>query len=595
MNKRIVAVALAAVAPAAMSADMALNPVLVTATRSAQTADQSLAPVSVITRKDINQSSASNVTDLLRLQPGIDFTSNGGPGTTTAMFMRGTESGHTLVLIDGVRAGSATTGSFSWENLPLSQIERIEIVRGPRATLYGSDAIGGVIQIFTRDPDGVDARAGAGTYDTRYGEVGIGGSQGGWAYGLNAAYEESEGFSATNPDNSNYNPDDDGYENQSISGSVRAPLGEQASLQVRGLHSDGESEFDQGTIDSRNQTLDTRLRATLASNWDTSLQLGYATKRLETESTNPSTIDTRRQSAEWQNDLYLTDNDLMTLGVSARRDVGRNVDDGSGDTVFNEAIKNYSAFAHYTGTGGPTNVELGLRHDHHSEFGGHTMGQLAWSRRFLHNWRFVASAGTAFKAPTLNQLFHPGFGGFFAGNPDLDPEKSQSAELSLRWRSEEHSVSANAFYNRIEDLIAYEGPMNQAVNVDEARIPGLELIYQGAWERWTISANATFQRPRNENTDEPLIRRADTKAALAVGKDLFRGIHTRAEVEYVGEREDRNEDLDAFTLLNLAAQWTLGAGFTLEGRVENATDRDYTLVHGYNAPERTVFLGLRYE
>lgn len=594
MRRLSVAAALAVVTPVAMSADMVLNPILVTATRTAQTADETLAPVTVIDRGEIEQSSAGNVTDLLRLQPGIDLSQNGGTGGSVNFYLRGTESDHILVLVDGVRASSATTGAFTWQNMPLSQIERIEIVRGPRATLYGSDAVGGVIQIFTRDPDGVTARVGGGTYDTYRAEAGFGGGDGGWSYGINAAYEETEGFSSASPDGFDYDPDDDGYENRSISARFGVPLGGQTGLKVRALHSDGESEYDQGTIGTLNQTLDSRLKTTLTPNWDSTVQLGYATERLETESSSPSTIETRRQSAEWQNDVFLSDNDVMTLGVSARRDVGKNEDDAAGTTVFNESIKNYAAFAHYTGSSGPMKVELGLRHDRHSEFGSHTTGQLAWSRRFARDWRFVASAGTAFKAPTLNQLFHPGFGGFFAGNPDLKPEKSQSAELSLRWRTRSQSASANAFYNRVEDLIAYSGPMSSAENVEEARIPGLELIYKAAWRQWNVAANATFQRPRNEATDEPLIRRADTKGALILGRQWMRRLTTRGELEYVGEREDRNTSLDAYTLVNLAAQWDVGAGFKIEGRIENATDREYTVVENYNTPERTYYLGLRY-
>lgn len=594
MRKLSVAAALAVASPVAMSADMVLNPILVTATRTAETADETLAPVSVIDRDDIVHSSAGNVTDLLRLQPGIDMSQNGGAGGSLNFYLRGTESDHVLVLVDGVRASSATTGAFTWQNLPLSQIERIEIVRGPRATLYGSDAIGGVIQIFTRDPDGATARVGGGSYDTYRAEAGFGGGEDGWTYGINAAYEEAEGFSSASPDGFDYDPDDDGYENRSISTHLGVPLGDLTSIRIRALHSDGESEYDQGVIDTLNQTLDSRLRTTLTPNWDSTVQLGYATETLETESSAPSTIETRRQSAEWQNDLFLSDNDVMTVGFSARRDVGKNEDDAAGTTVFNESIRNYAAFAHYTGGSGPMKVELGLRHDRHSEFGSYTTGQLAWSRRFLRDWRFVASAGTAFKAPTLNQLFHPGFGGFFAGNPDLKPEKSQSAELSLRWRTAAQSASANAFYNRVEDLIAYSGPMSSAENIDEARIPGLELIYKAAWQAWNVGANATFQRPRNEQTDEPLIRRADTKGALTVGRQWAGRLNTRAEVEYVGEREDRSATLDAYTLLNLAAQWHMGAGFTLEGRVENAADREYIQVEGYNTPGRTFYLGVRY-
>ncbi|HEX2237619.1 MAG TPA: TonB-dependent receptor plug domain-containing protein, partial [Gammaproteobacteria bacterium] len=233
----------------AQTEQIRLVPINVTASRGAETTGETLASVTVITRKDIERQQPQTMLDLLRKQAGVDIATNGGLGTVSSVFLRGAESDQVLVLIDGVGAASSTSGTFAFQQLNPAQIERIEIVRGPRSNLYGSDAIGGVIQIFTRKLNGPNAVVEAGSYDTYRAQAGYGrGNR--VHYSINGAYVYSDSFSATNPTSPFFNRDDDGYKEVSVTANLNAQLTKRASFALRGWRSDGEVEFDQGAIDT---------------------------------------------------------------------------------------------------------------------------------------------------------------------------------------------------------------------------------------------------------------------------------------------------------------------------------------------------------
>lgn len=582
----------------AAAADDTLAPVVVTASRSAETTDQTLAPVSVITRAEIERRQPRDLLELLRTQPGIDLARNGGPGQQTSLFLRGTNSDHTLVLIDGVRASSITTGGFAWQHLTPSQIERIEIVRGPRASLYGSDAIGGVIQIFTRRSEGPTLSIGAGSDRTFQGEAGYGGSHGIHTFSLHAAAENSDGFSATNPDiGFGHDPDDDGYRNRSLSGRWQADFSKALSLSAAFWHSEGDIQFDEGSMDSINQNLSLTLDGQVNDRWSQSLQLGFARDDLDTDSAFASQVDGNRLTADWQHDFLIGMSHLLSVGLDYYRDQGENIDEVTSTTVFDEIITNRAAFASLQTGLGANDLQFSLRHDEHSRAGGETTGSAAWGRALGHGLRAVASWGTAFKAPTLNQLFHPGFGGFFAGNPDLEPERSHSAELGLRYHSSERSArraSVNLFHTRIDDLIAFQGTNSQAINIDEATIRGLELEYADAFGPWSVDASLTLQRARDDDTDDPLLRRPDEKLSLTLGRDFQNRSRITAELLLVGEREDVGTRLPGYGLVNLAGQHQLTRTLKLQARIENLLDKDYELASGFNTPDRKLMATLEY-
>lgn len=571
------------------------EPIVVTATRVAQTVDESLASVTVITREDLERNQSRDLLDVLRLQAGVDISRTGGPGADTSVFLRGTNSNHVLVLVDGVRASSTTTGAFAWHYLPPSQIERIEIVRGPRAALYGSDAIGGVIQIFTRRAAGPTMRAEAGSFGTKALQAGWGGGEKTRFY-VNADVRDIEGFSATNEKIAfGFDPDKDGFEQQSLTAGLSTALSDRVKLDLQAWHGDSETEFDQGVSDAVNQTLSARLAVEMSERWTQTFSLGNARDDIETEGDFPSEILTRRTTVDWQHDISLAPDSLLTAGLSYVQETGESKDLAADASVFDESLHNAAAFAILQQRIGDNDWQFSARRDEHSEFGGHTTGQIAWGRDLGKPWRLTASYGTAFRAPNFNELFHPGFGGFFAGNPELDPERSRTAEIGLRYRaSASTQYRVNAFDTQVKDLIEYTGPNLQAVNVGEATMRGVEFEYGTVRGPWQGLLNVTLQRARNEDTGEELLRRPEQKLSLNLGRKAGTG-RVGTELFLSSERIDFGDArLGGYGLVNLYAGYPVAKHLTLEGRIENLLDKEYELAHGYNTPDRSAYIAVRY-
>lgn len=603
MNKKSLVMAVAAaliLAPIVSKPANAADPVIVTATRTAVTADQSLTSVSVITREDIQQRGPADIVDLLRAETGLDIARNGGIGQQTSVFLRGANSNQVLVLVDGVRAASATTGAFAWQHLPLSQIERIEIVRGPRASLYGSDAIGGVIQIFTRRGAGATAAATAGSYGTYGLEAGYAGGETVQA-GINVANVSSDGFSAQNNGGFSFDPDNDGYDNRNVSAFVQGPLAGSQRFELRGWRADGDTEYDIGKTEAVNETLSGAISGDITGIWRHKLLFGYAVDEIEDKSSFPSQNDTRRRTTEWQNDIELAKQQLLTLGLSWVEETASNSDPTTGIVTFNGKTTNRAAFAQWQGHFGSFDTQLSGRRDDHSSFGGHGTGAAALGMKLTDATRIWASYGTAFRAPNANELFHPGFGGFFAGNPDLKPERSRSAEISIASQPTpiEHT-RISAFLTRTQDLISFTGTNFQAINVAEASMRGVEVEYAATGDAWGFNAAATFQQAIDEATNDRLLRRPDAKGSLGVSRRLASRVTAGLDLFMSGNRADISATtfnpitLPGYGLLNLSLNAVLVRDLTLELRGENLTDKEYELADGFNQPGRSWYLTLRY-
>ncbi len=578
----------------ALAAEQA-DTVVVTATRTAQTVDDSLAAVSVITRDEIEASGAQDVIELLRLQAGVDVTRNGGPGTSTSVYLRGTNANQTLVLIDGMRAASATLGTFAWAKLNLADVERIEIVRGPNASLYGSDAIGGVIQIFTRRNERAHVRAQAGSYESKLVEAGIGGGKT-VRYSLNLASRAAEGFSATNDKSSRYNADTDGYRQRSASGSLQFDLGRKADLTLSGWYSDGYTEFDQGISNSTNSTVDARLVHHTTTRWQQTFRIGWATDDVDTESSYPSFIRTRRWTADWQNDLTLGESTLLTLGLNAIRDAAENINTATDTVTFDESRDTNAAYALLQTTQGRHDLQFSARIDDYGDFGSHTTGSAAWGFAANERLRLTASAGTAFRAPTMNDLYYP-----YYGNLDLKPETSTNIELGLRYRFDAHRrLTANLYRNEITDMIAYNALTSSAGNIDEARIDGFELSYSLSRHRWLAQASLTLQKAIDTESGKELTRRPREKFALQIRRHTNTGGSYGLEWLFAGKRYDSvygvgRVVLDPYHVINLSARTPLEKNLWLEGRIENLLSTDYELAYGYNTAGLTAWIGVKYD
>ena len=569
--------------------------VVVTATRTAETVDESLASVSVINRTDIEQSQANNITELLRLQAGIDVARSGGPGQQTGLFLRGTNSNQTLVLIDGVRAASPTTGAFAWQHLSLTDIERIEIVRGPRASLYGSDAIGGVIQIFTRDNKGMHIRGQVGSYNSKLAEAGIGGGDK-IKYSLNVTTQDTEGFSATNEKLSYFNPDNDGYKNTSASGRLAFTLSKKTELRFSAWYADSETAYDDWQVNNINNTFDAKLINQTTTHWSQTLSVGLSQDDTEDQSVfGKGQIKAERLMVDWQHNFTLSLNHLLTAGLSTLKDEARNENLDLNTINFDNSVRNDAAFIELQSQLGEHTLNISGRIDDHETYGDHTTGLLAWGYTPISDLRLTASYGTGFRAPSLNDLYYP-----FFGNPALEPETSQTVELGLRYKiHKQQQIRLSAYRTDIENLIVYDFVTSQAENINDSRIDGLELEYEYNRSHWLLLATLTLQNAINKSDNSDLLRRPREKFSLQMRRALANEGSVGLEWLYVGERLDRSlsgdETLDPYQLINLSGVVKMAKNLWMEARVDNLLDEDYEQVYGYNTPGLSVFLGVNYK
>jgi vitamin B12 transporter len=588
-----------------------LDPVIVTATRTAETADETLASVTVVDRDEIDQRQSKTMTDVLRGLPGVALSNNGGPGKNTSLFLRGTNANQTLVLIDGVKVGSATLGTTPWQNIPVELIERVEVVRGPRSSLYGSEAIGGVVQIFTRRGQGGPLTprfsVGAGTYNTARINGGLSGGTSadagdGW-FDANLGFEQTQGFNACNGEPFVGGcfvdqPDKDGYTNRNGSLSAGWRFSDRFELDADFLRSEGENEYDGSLFAGNNDRTVTqvaRLRARVRpiSAWTSTLSAGrsWDDSTIYFDELYLNRFDTRRDQVDWQNDIAFADGQLVTLGIDW-------LDDhiATKPVYDQDSRSNTGYYGQYLGRFGAADTQLSLRHDDNEQFGGKTTGNAALGYGFGNGIRVIASYGTAFKAPTFNELYYPGF-----GNPDLKPEDAWSAELGITGPHPWGSWAVNAYQTEIDELIAFDPVSFAPENIDKARIRGLELWTTADIDGWLLDANLTLLDPRNESDDPNdgnlLARRPEQTFRFDVDK-RFGQIGIGGTLFASGRRFDdpaNDVRLDGFTLLDLRADYAFTDALRIQGRVENLLDEDYETAAYYNQPGRTFFLTLVYQ
>ncbi|ALN62856.1 tonB-dependent vitamin B12 receptor [Lysobacter antibioticus] len=601
--------AFAASAVAAPAVD--LDQVVVTASRTAQTQDATLAAVTVIDRAQIERLQPSSLPELLRGTPGASLANNGGPGKATSLFLRGSESDHVLVLIDGVKIGSATSGGASLQDIPVEQIERVEIVRGPFSSLYGSEAIGGVIQIFTRRPQGAfvpSFSASIGSYATHRATAGVAGKgERGW-YSINAAHEDTDGINACRGKPSpggagcfTYSPDRDGYRNDSLTLQGGYRFNEQWDAEARLFRTENHNEYDgsqNNEADGVQQVAGAKLRYRPSDRVSLSASAGRSEDLSDTYKNGKysSTFETRRQLGSVQGDLGIGSG-LLTLGFDWQRD---RID--SNTRYARDARILRGAFGQWQQSFGAHALQASLRRDDDSQFGGETTGSLLWGWNLSEALRLTASYGTAFKAPTFNELYYPGY-----GNAGLSPETSRSVEIGLRGTHGErrqHVWSLNAYESDIDDLIAFDSSIGLPGNVDRARIRGLEAAFDTRLADWDLRASATWLDPRNDSRsasrDKFLPRRArqsariDADRRFAVGNGAW---SFGASVYAAGDRYDdlaNTRRLAGYALTDLRLGYAFNEAWSLQLAANNVFDRRYETAAFYNQPGRNYLLTLRY-
>lgn len=584
------------------------SPIIVTATRTAQTADASLASVTVITRDDLEASQAQTIVEVLQTVTSIHIGRNGGIGKNTSIYMRGTESDHTLVLIDGVRASSATTGSYAWNSLSPEQIERIEIVRGPRASLYGSDAIGGVIQIFTRKNKRSQIQLGYGSNDTTKMSLSLAGGDE-WKYSFNTGREKSGGI----PIRPNGN-DPRGYENIHAAFTLDGNINDSNKLNVSVNQSEGTNELNPGTgnEDFLNRTINIQVKQKTTSYWNQTLSLGNALDEYITHSPyNPATITTKRHDISWQNDFSIG-NSLLTAGVDYRMDNAVNDSNTIDNTIYNKAI-----FAEYQFNLLDSDWNIGARRDKNSIYDTNNTWNVALGHNITKQLRLTASHGTSFKAPSVNDIYWPFRSSpcwwdtavpptntcITQGNLNIKPEEGKTSELGLRYQQKGFTISANVFSTKLENLIDWETFQTGATeftttpsNVNKAKIDGIELQLDMPLGKWSTSTQISYLKAVNETTKVQLDRRPKRNltfiAQRSFGKHSLQNeiiAHSRAKDG--GGRVENS----GYALVNVTYSYKLEKDAKLNLRIDNLLDKEYIITSSsfsgdYNAPDRSLFL-----
>ncbi|MGH8049714.1 MAG: TonB-dependent receptor domain-containing protein [Arenimonas sp.] len=569
-----------------------LDAILVTANRSETSIDKTLASVTVITRADIEKSQAPDISDLLSQQAGLDIVRSGGSGTNVSVFTRGGNSNHTLILINGVRVNTSSQGSYDFSSLPLAVVERIEIVRGPRAALWGSDAIGGVIQIFTRAA-GEHAQLRVGSYGRAEVEVGFGLGDDENNLGVSAGHGKASGFSATN---SNYPygsyPDDDGYEASHLLVNGKLTIGSQ-TLSVFASAVDADLEFDEGETNKKTREAGVTLSGNINDLWKQSLSVGHSYENLATP-VYGSLFGNRRLAIDWINTLDFNELNRLNIGVNWSQEDGTSEEFGV--TSIDRNRRNTGIFAAWHGEFASNTFELAARHDNNSQFDDKTTVQAAWGFEISDDLRLRASWGQGFRAPNFNELYYPGFFGFYAGNPNLKSESSETAELGVNFNiTNQQTLEVSAYNSNVKDLIAFtQLPFFAAENIDRARLKGAEVQYRFSGEVFSLSANAGWQDARNLEFDTKLLRRADRKLNIITDFKINDQWTLGLDLQAASERPDFGNPAPGYGRLDARIGYQFGDGWNLEARIENLGDKDYELIPGYNTPGRSGMLTLRW-
>lgn len=575
--------------------------ILVTATRYPVPQDQLLPATIVIEREELERSLATDIADVLRFRSGLEFGRNGGMGQSASLFLRGTESNHTLVLIDGVRVNPGTVGGAALQNISPELVQRIEIVKGPRSTLYGTDAIGGVIQIFTNaaSSEGLATQASYGAYDTMSSNLSAGLATQDSHFGFGVNYQQTDGFAPRTND-----PRGGAYDNLTfnLSGNTDLSLGTLSANYWRSAGSSDYVSFSSRTPGNALMTQDfVNETAYLAYEftqgiWRTTFELGRMVDDLEQQRVRDALgafesddfATTRRNSVGWQNDFDLGEINHLGFGVSYYDEEALTLSFGEVDVDAVQAyVQDCVTIGRHTLLGAVGYID-------HEAFEDHVTWTAEYGLMVTPATRLSASAGTAFRAPDATDRF--GFG----GNANLAPEESLSYELGLRHRiSERQQIYASGFDNRIDQLIEYvvTDPLTfdgELRNAQRARIRGIEAGYEIHGDSWQLRTEALYQEPENLVTGDKLLRRAERNFNVGYLQQLG-AVEVGLEVLAAGEREDfGGVKLDSYVLTNLTARYAFNSHWSAQARVENALDEDYVLASGYNTLGRSLFVSLRY-
>ena len=570
-------------------APLKLPDVLISASRQVESRTATSAANTVFTRTDIDRLQPTSVTDLLTRVPGVQVAPTGGRGSLPGIFIRGTKTAQSLVLVDGVRIANATSGDSGLQFLNVDQIERVEVLRGSRSAIYGSDAIGGVIQIFTRRSSGAGLqprlRLAAGSHQTFQRSFALAGGDGATRFNLGASLDETAGIDATGPSFAS-DSDHDAYRNKALNLSLSHTFGERFEAGLNLLNSRGRSEydnpygrFDMDTFEVSGQqpytdfsvsSLGSYVDAQFSDGWHSRLELAHSENRDDKRdklSSERSVFNTYRDQVTWQNDLVLDERNSLLAGADWYEDRVHASTDFTQDSRWNRAV-----FIQHRYTGEGFATELGVRHDRNQQFGGQTTWSGSLTLPLDERNDVLLSYSEGFRAPTFNDLYYPQY-----SNPRLKPEHSRSYEL--QWRSQlttDSRLETSLYRTDLRDAIVFgEGSIPR--NVASARINGLEMALAQQWGAWHSQLGLALIDPRDRDSGHTLARRARRTLSLDVDRELGRfnvGASWQAVSSSYDDEGNRNR-IGGYGLLGLRGSWAAMDALKLEAKVDNLLGRSY--------------------
>jgi vitamin B12 transporter len=579
--------------------------VVVTASRVAQSKESVIADVTVITREEIERAGQSTFAELLQTQPGVEISSNGGMGSNASIYLRGSNTNQVVVLVDGVRIGSVTSGTTNFGNISLSQIDRIEILRGPASALYGQDAVGGVIQIFTKKGNGnnqVNASVGYGAYNTKNAQLGVTGTLDSLNYSFNASSIDSDGISALKLRSDPRN-DKDGYRNLSVSTTVSYMIADGHELGIRLFNSDGRVKYDSESsasafsnyADLTQTSIGLFSKNQMNDVWNSTLKVSESVDENNNQSsaTSKSNIKSQQKQYSWQNDFNLPLGKLTLMYDRLEQKLFR--------TMYEQTTRNTDGFfVGYFADIQNHSVQANLREDHSSQFGDRLTGNLGYGYRINDNFRFTTNIGTAFKAPTFMDLYYVDIWGAY-NNPALKAEESKNVEASLKYKTNKESATITVYQNKINNFIALDQNWLPA-NYD-ATLRGVTLSGSKDFESFFVKGSADIQSPENDDQNKLLPRRAKRHGALNVSKKI---LDWNFSAELIGSSERYNDTanesrMSGYAVMNITADYKITSEWALQARLNNLLDKNYAIalstndgVTPYNTPGANLFVSLRY-
>jgi len=582
-----------------------LPDIVVTATRTETAKNQLAAAITVYTRKDIERLQAKTIPELLSSSTGIDMAQSGGYGKDTNVYMRGTNSDHVLVLIDGIKIGSVTSGTTPFQLIPLDQVERVEIIRGPQSSLYGSEAIGGVIQIFTRkgkqeDKPSVTLDAGGGSYDTYRVSGTVSGKWKNSWYSLGSSQFGSQGFNSRQPTPGPFGvnqPDKDGYLNTALNARLGHRFDNNAEVEAFFMRAEGKNEYDgafQNKTEFVEQTVGTTASMNIVDNWRSLLRLGQSRDEGDNfapDGTFSSKFNSTRWNASWLNEVALSEAHQLIIGADYR------LDQVDSSTAYNETSR-YDAGIftelhsrilddHF--------INASLRGDKNEAFGEQLTGNFGWRYNGKYGISPFASFGNAFKAPSFNQLYFPGF-----GNPSLKAEQSTSFEAGLAGDHDWLQWEVRGYHTNIDNLIVtVTNPatfLSSAENVSKAQIDGIEAEIGTQLMGWNNKLNMSLLSPKDRVTNLRLPRRAEKTLSYDLSRSFGQfdlGANVLAQSDRFDDAQNRTK-VAGYMTVDLRTAYHLNKNWMLSAKLNNLLDKQYQTINTYNTADRNFFLSIHY-